>query len=147
MVLKWKIIPAIGIKLIGSCVEAHLSIMIWEKFFGSKLWSAPLARTKEPAVRRVQTKTRKRYKNCNDGNCNASSLRLHTGFNFRLMFALLNDFAYSLYNSLSFKTSFNRSAISSDAAFEFAHTNKLPLVVRTICSIAATSVLVLPVPI
>lgn len=62
------ILPAIGINVTGSCVQAFSSIIMCEKCFGSKSGSTPLARTKHPEVSNVQTMTRNSYKCRSGGN-------------------------------------------------------------------------------
>lgn len=61
-------------------------------------------------------------------------------------FSTLYDFAYIRKISCDFRTPIKRCVISSQAAFELAHTRTDPLVDRTISSMAATNVRVLPVP-
>lgn len=63
-----------------------------------------------------------------------------------LILSCLYDFAKNRYISLASNTFSKRSVISSHAAFDIVQIRTLCLVVRTICSIAATSVRVFPVP-
>lgn len=72
--------------------------------------------------------------------------RLQTFFNLSEIWSILTDFAYKRYNWFPSKTSKRRVATSSHAAFEGAVTNTESLVDRMISEIAATNVLVLPVP-
>lgn len=139
-------LPAIGIKETGSWVHAHSSIIICEKWLALKFASEPLARTKNPADNSVHITTRNLYIWSSGGNVNSPFWRLHIFSNLAFNEVFLNDFAYILNTSDSPKTPRTRPAISSQAEFENAHTNIQPFVVRTMCSIAETNVLVFPVP-
>lgn len=77
---------------------------------------------------------------------NSPLTRLQTGKMSSFNFLLSNDFAYIRNISRFFKTVKRRPVISSQAAFEFAQTRTHLLEERTISSIAATNVRVLPVP-
>lgn len=77
---------------------------------------------------------------------NSPFWRLHIFSHLAFNEVFLNDFAYILNTSDSLRTPRSRSATSSQAEFENAHTKIWPFVDRTICSIAETNVLVFPVP-
>lgn len=137
--------PAIGIIDTVSCVLAHSSMKMCEKWLELK---DPLSRalTKQPDVTKVQTKTRNLYKYSNVGKRNSPPVKLQIGSISSLIFLLSYDFAYIRNISRFFNTAKRRSVTSSQAAFEFAQTKTHFLVERTISSIAATNVRVLPVP-
>lgn len=136
-----------GINDTGSWTQAASSIKTYEKCPESKCLSAPLALVKQPDVSKVHTTTLYWYKNWRFGKRNSPFLQLLNGSMDRLNFSLLNVLAYRRNSSPTFKTWANRSVISSQALLECAVTNMCLLVVRTISSMAPTSVLVLPVPI
>lgn len=64
---------------------------------------------------------------------------------FSLISSMFTDFAY-IRNTQSGTIFSRRSVISLQAAFEFAQTRIFPSVYSTISAMAATKVLVLPVP-
>lgn len=128
-----------------SCVLAHSSIMTCEKCFGSgfRLRSSLL---KFPAVHNVQMSTRNEYKNANAGIGNESSHQFETFLKRSFIFFGLYDDVYKRNISSVLKTCIKRSVISSHAALELAQIKTHLSDVRTISSMAATSVRVLPVP-
>lgn len=137
--------PAIGIRVTVSCVLALSSMMTCEKCLELNALLS-VARVRHPAVVSVQTNTRNPYKNANDGNRNSPFTQLQIGLIFLLTLRTSNDFPYIRNISPSRKTSIRRAVISSHAEFELAHTSTDFVVERTISSIAAQSVRVLPVP-
>lgn len=132
--------------VIVSWVLAASSMMIWEKWLELKQTSAPRALVKHPEVVKVHTNTRKWYKYFNEGKWKSLLRQLQMGLMLSLIFRWSYDLAYMRYISSALSTLRRRSVISSHAALEFAQTNTWPAVDRTISSIAAHSVPVLPVP-
>lgn len=124
---------------------AHSSMIICEKWLllNDKLSQALV---KHPAVVKVQTTTRNLYMNFSDGKTNSRFIKLQIGLMVSLIFFATCVFAYIRNISPKCNTLIRRSVISSQAAFEFAQTKTDSLVDRTISSMAATKVLVLPVP-
>lgn len=139
--------PAIGIKETGSWLQAASSMKMYEKCWDLNAGSNSRALTIQPAVSNVQTTMRNPYKYSSDGNLNSSFTKLQICWNLVHSISFLNDFAYIRKRSLLGKNFKSRSVISSHAAFELAHTNTYLFVVCTISRMAATRVLVFPVPI
>lgn len=137
----------IGMRVTVSCTEAASSMNTWEKWLELKFLSILRPLTKEPAVNSVEITTRNLYKNSNAGNLNCPLIMLQIGRIFGLILSLSCDFAKILIISFGVKWSTRRSAISSQAALELQHTSTQLSVDRTISKIAATKVLVFPVPI
>lgn len=139
-------LPAIGIKLTVSCVLALSSIITCEKCLALNP-ELSVARVRHPDVVNVHTNTRNRYKNVNDGNRNSPFNQLQIGLMFASTFRWSYDLPYIRNISPARKTPMRRVTISSHAELELAQTSTDWLVDRTISSIAATNVRVLPVPI
>lgn len=120
----------------------------WNEFF--EFNEGTLTRAKHPAIDNVQTSTRNLRKNFKFGRRKfLSASKLQMGLIVSLIFWTLHDLAYNRNISPYDRTFNNRSVISSQAALLLAHTSTAlsPVDVRTISSIAATNVFVLPVPI
>lgn len=129
-----------------SCALAHSSMNIYEKCKGLKKFDNASSFVKNPLVYSVQTITRYLYSSLNGGIVHFSPLKFETDRSRSFEFLGPWDFEY-MRNIWSDSKIFNsRSAISSQAGLVMAQTRIFLVVVFIICSIAATSVLVLPVP-
>lgn len=84
--------------------------------------------------------------NFSDGNWIFSSSTFATVRILGLIVDTLVVLAYNRINSCDGNTTRSRAVISSTAEFDPAQTKQLSVELPTICSIAATTVLVFPVP-